>query len=372
MGVKGLQQEVLFREPENRLFFIGDSVSYRNFGFTVNLYLPFSEINGYEKIMHVPNHINMSVVIREDELVSMSIKNYTRIDPGLDFSSANIAKARKSTVHYVKIRYISLSVPVVTDAIEQAEGGLVVLYFGTWDLNWQINARERVPYLNGPIRHLPTAISYWTKHVQKLMEAIQRALERLPVHRRPLIMFFEQLPLNCLAGRFVGRANRFKRCEEFTAPVVVPLYRRVLAAMAWHLNIPVVPTTHFFKNDYQYCKLSDGVHLDPPCMITAQQHLWNAYLLMRRKHVLQGLPPEIQQLPDAMSFVDNESYTKWMSRIDKLEEAHVERGEVFQLNGATAAVTALWMMMLVLSVAAFIFSRGDRCALRGRQSASEG
>ncbi|RNE97374.1 glutamine-dependent carbamoyl-phosphate synthetase [Trypanosoma rangeli] len=185
------------------------------------------------------------------------------------------------------------------------------------------------------------------------MEAIQRALQDKPVHRRPLLMFLEQLPLNCSASRFTGRANMFKRCEDLTAPVVVPLYRRVLAAMAWHLNIPVVPTQHFFKGRYTYCTLSDGVHMDPPCMMMAQHHIWNTYLLLRREKVIQGLPTGSGQLPNAMRFVEEEEYVEWLLQMDGLDMGSTRRRYPFR----GFSVIILLVLLPCFLMWAYIFGR---------------
>ncbi|KAH9592984.1 hypothetical protein LSM04_001688 [Trypanosoma melophagium] len=364
MDVNRVQRDVIFRERENFFIFIGDSVAYRNFGFVINTFLPFGRINGYERIRNVANHIVISGTISEFELTSVNSSNYSYNEPVVDSRVSNSSKVRYTTVEYYKNRYISLSPPLVEDIINKTDNGVVLIYVGTWDLNWQINSREKVPNLAGPSRHLPTAIKYWTKYVRILMETIQRALERKPLHRRPKIMILEQFSLNCLASRFVGRSNMFKRCSDFTQPIVVPLYRRVLAAMAWHMNIPVVPTEHYFKDDYKYCKISDGVHLDPDCMMTVQQHIWNAYLLMRRNRVVQGLLPEFRELPDPMTFVSVESYTEWLRRLDNTEGGNTEKSGLLLMGIGTAFIALLWFsvgMLLSGNVNRASLRRGESC-----------
>ncbi|RNF02060.1 glutamine-dependent carbamoyl-phosphate synthetase [Trypanosoma conorhini] len=194
------------------------------------------------------------------------------------------------------------------------------------------------------------------------MEAIQHALQQKPVHHRPVLMFLEQLPLNCSASRFTGRANMFKRCEDLAAPVVVPLYRRVLAAMAWQLNIPVIPTQHFFKCNSTYCTLSDGVHLDPPCMMLMQQHIWNTYLLLRRAKVIQGPPTGSGRLPNAMRFVKEETYMEWLLRTDEYDTG--DKNKRYPFRGFTVTlrlvVLLLWLFQLARIFGRCVLSRLEK------------
>ncbi|EKF31989.1 glutamine-dependent carbamoyl-phosphate synthetase [Trypanosoma cruzi marinkellei] len=326
MDVKELQQEVFFREPKSHFFFVGDSIAYRNFVFTVNSFFPFMRIFGYSRIADVDDHVVVDASLRGSEVASLNTTGYTRVDSNASSDMFPIGSFRNATAHFLKLRYISLSLPLISRTIGVEDGMCVILlYMGTWDLNWQVNNRNEVPHLGGPARKFSVAIKYWTKHVQKLMETIQHALEQKPVDRHPIIMFLEQLPLNCSASRFTGRANSFKRCEDFTAPVVVPFYRRVLTAMAWHLNIPVIPTQHLFNGNYTFCTLSDGVHLDPPCMMLVQQHIWNTYLLLRREKVIQGLPPGMGMLPNAMRFAKEKSYLEWLRWADAHDKMNNNR-----------------------------------------------
>ncbi|EAN84213.1 hypothetical protein Tc00.1047053509837.30 [Trypanosoma cruzi] len=178
------------------------------------------------------------------------------------------------------------------------------------------------------------------------MEKIQHALQQKPVHRRPLIMFLEQLPHNCSASRFTGRANMFKRCGDFIAHLVVPFYRRVLMAMAWHLNIPVIPTQHLFNGNYTFCTLSDGVHLDPPCMMLVRQHIWSAYVLLRREKVIQRFPPGMEKLSNAMRFAKEKFYLEWIrwaDAHDKVNNNRIYLSSVFSV----IVVVALFLLFLL-------------------------
>ncbi|ORC91716.1 glutamine-dependent carbamoyl-phosphate synthetase [Trypanosoma theileri] len=368
MDVKRIQQDVLFRERQNCFVFIGDSVAYRNFGFVVNSFLPFGHINGYERIRNVPDHINISGPISEFKLMSLNISSDSHVETFVNSRDSNISKVRYTSVHYYKNRYISLLSPLIESIINQTDDGIVLIYVGTWDLNWQINNRERVPNLGGPSRHFPTAIKYWTKYVRVLMEAIQRALKRKPLNRRPIIMILEQFSLYCRASRFVGRSNMFKRCSDFTQPIVVPLYRRVVAAMAWHMNIPVIPSEHYFKDNYKYCKISDGVHLDEECMMTVQQHIWNAYLLFRRNRVVQGLLPAFRELPDPMTFVSAETYAEWRHHLDDVESGNTENNELLQVEMGTAFIALLWFFALMFILGILLSSKCNRSSMRREES----
>ncbi|ESS64017.1 hypothetical protein TCDM_08048 [Trypanosoma cruzi Dm28c] len=205
---------------------------------------------------------------------------------------------------------------------------------------------EQSSTFGGTARKFSIAIKHWTKQVQKLMETIQHVLQQKPVHRRPLIMFLEQLPFNCAASRFTGRANMFKRCGDFIAHVVVHFYRRVLMAMACHLNIPVIPTQHLFNGNYTFCTLSVGVHLDTPCMMLVEQHIWSTYLLPRREKVIQGFPPGMGKLSNAMRFAKEKFYLEWIrwaDAHDKVNSNRIYPSSVFSV----ILVVALFLLFLL-------------------------
>jgi hypothetical protein len=135
------------------------------------------------------------------------------------------------------------------------------------------------------------------------------------------MVFREQFLPNCDASRFTSKKSRYRRCAPLIRPHVVPLYRRVLAPLAWSMNIPVIPMDHVFRDGYRYCSMMDGIHLDLTCMMTEQQHIWNTVALLRRHAVVQGLGTVhagLRELPSTRSFLNITRYAEWLTETSML------------------------------------------------------
>jgi hypothetical protein len=292
MNFEDVQRNVFFRTRNRTVTFAGDSTALRAYIFAVNTYLPPLNIPVIRKVASVPRVMNNPL---QKELGG---------------------EMRHVDMLFFNMRYISTSSQEVHEAIMDApaDGGAFVITIGNWDLNWKLQRNSPMPHLGGPVHDLRVAQRYWQKNVREMMQNIA---DRLRARRArglvaPLIIFREQFLPNCAASRFTSKKNKYRRCAPLIRPVVVPYYRRLLSPVAWGMNIPVIPMDHIFKDDYKYCKLSDGIHLDQACMMTEQQHIWNVYDLLVRRNVVQGLPTDVNRVLDPAQFHDEAAFDKWM------------------------------------------------------------
>lgn len=295
LQVEDVRRGVYFTADNITVAFAGDSTALRAYVFAVNTYLPPLNIPVIRKVATVPR-----------VMTHVAFGNYD-------------GENRKTLATFFNMRYVSTSKREIEEGILGSNGGVMVITLGNWDLNWKLQRNSPMPNLRGPVHNLEVAKVYWTEHVAAMMENIARCLALQTPERRPLIVFREQFFPNCEASRFTSKKARYRRCAPLIRPIVVPLYRRVLAPLAWSMNIPVVPMDHVFKDHYKYCAMGDGIHLDFNCMMTEQQHIWNVVLLLKRHQVRQGLGTvshEADGLPHAKAFLNATFYEEWRRRMD--------------------------------------------------------
>ena len=295
MDVDDVQRSVFFRSPNRSVTFAGDSTALRAYIYAVNSYLPPLNIPVIRKVASVPRVMNNPL---------------TKLVDGT---------ARHVDMLFFNMRYISTSAQEIYEAILEAppDGGAFVITIGNWDLNWKLQRNSPMPHLGGPVHDLAVAQRYWKRNVREMMQHIadHLATRRKQGLKPPMIIFREQFLPNCAASRFTSKKNKYRRCAPLIRPVVVPYYRRLLSPLAWSLNIPVIPMDHIFKDDYKYCKLSDGIHLDQACMMIEQQHIWNVYDLLVRSKVVQGgegTDGKAAQVLDPGMFHAEAAFDKWM------------------------------------------------------------
>lgn len=302
LQVEDVRRGVYFSSDNISVSFAGDSTALRAYVFAVNTYLPPLNIPVIRKVATVP-----------------------RVMTHVAFGAYD-GENRKSLATFYNMRYVSTSAREIEEGILGANGGVMVITLGNWDLNWKLQKNSPMPLLRGPVHNLEVAKAYWTEHVGAMMANIARCLGLQAPAKRPLIVFREQFLPNCDASRFTSKKARYRRCAPLIRPIVVPLYRRVLAPLAWSLNIPVVPMDHVFKENYKYCAMGDGIHLNFNCMMTEQQHIWNVALLLRRHRVRQGLGTvshESGGLPSAKLFLNESVYEAWRRSMDMVPSTGV-------------------------------------------------
>ncbi|KAF8298741.1 hypothetical protein TcYC6_0073830 [Trypanosoma cruzi] len=118
MDVKELQRKVFFREPKSQFFFfVDDSIAHRNFVFAVNSFFSFMRIFGYGRISDLDDHVVVDVSLRGSEVASVNTTSYTRVDSNATSNMFPIGDFRNATAHFLKLRYISLSLPLISRTI---------------------------------------------------------------------------------------------------------------------------------------------------------------------------------------------------------------------------------------------------------------
>jgi hypothetical protein len=222
--------------------------------------------------------------------------------------------ARKTTFKFSRLFYVSTAAVIVCEAIATSGAGdTIVVVLGNWDMNWKVAHRKsarKIPGWEGPLT-LASAAAYWAAHVTKFLAAVDEALQRLPLERRPFIVIREMFLPYCNASRFTNPGRGYRQCPTVLRPVLAPMYRRVLSAMAWSMRVPVVRVDHLFRDDGRHCALPDGIHLTKACSVHEDQLVWNALLLLRRARAVQGLRRG-DAFPNASHFVDAAYYGKWL------------------------------------------------------------
>lgn len=295
LSVEDVRNGVYFRDDNLTVSFAGDSTALRAYVFSVNSYLPPLNIPVVRKVASVPRVMTHTAHGR--------------------FGGAE----RSCRATFYNMRYVSTSEREIEESIMNTNGGVVVITLGNWDLNWKLQRNSPMPKLRGGVHNFEAAKVYWTEHVSLMAANIAKWLKLKDAATRPLIVFREQFLPNCDASRFTSKKSRYRRCAPLIRPIVVPLYRRVLAPLVWSLNIPVVPMDHVFRDGYRYCAMGDGIHLDFNCMMTEQQHIWNVVLLMRRHNVVQGLGtvnPGLTEIPNAKQFLNVSRFEEWRKSMD--------------------------------------------------------
>jgi hypothetical protein len=295
LQVEDVRRSIYFAKDNATIAFAGDSTALRAYVYAVNTYLPPLSIPVIRKVATVPR-----------VMTHVAFGNYD-------------GENRKALATFFNMRYVSTSQREIEEGILHADGGVMVITLGNWDLNWKLQRNSPMPHLKGAVHNFEVAKAYWTEHVAAMMGTIARCLALQTSSKRPLIVFREQFLPNCDASRFTSKKSRYRRCAPLIRPIVVPLYRRVLAPLAWAMNIPVIPMDHVFKEGYKYCAMGDGIHLDFNCMMTEQQHIWNVVLLMKRHLVHQGLGTvshEGDGLPNTRLFLNVSRYEEWQREFD--------------------------------------------------------
>ena len=291
--------------------FVGDSTALRMFIFTVNELVDPRFRMPYGKVADAPQRTWRYVTLRRGGGAVISEKE------------AATSPTPYVLVRFFRMMFISTAETVFPDllgslpASAHPHGGhSVFVTAGNWDLNWKLQKNMPMPGLDGAVHSWPVAQKYWTKYVEKMFGVIGAALPQLPPSKRPNIVFREQYLPNCAAPRFSAKTRRYRQCGSLIRPVVVPFYRRALTRVAWELQVPVVPG--FVADRPQQCTMSDGVHLDAPCMAFELQLLLNVgRMLTRAKPSLnQGNPAlEGRGLPDSADFAGNVTkFASWWKR----------------------------------------------------------
>ena len=285
-----IQQDVTFS-------FSGDSTGIRPFIHAWNRYFDPIPPIPFQKVADAPHFM---------ETVNRTIAG-----------SSSKEQAVGARLRYFRLMYLSLGARAVRDAISTSNGGMLVLMLGNWDLNWKIQLNKAMPGLVGGVHNYTAAKVYWTKYVDEMFDTIREVMQEMPKEKRPVILIREQMLPNCDAPRFSGKKRKYRQCAPLVRPEVVPMYRRVLAGIAWSYGVPVIPMDPLFRDSYRFCGLSDGLHLDGSCYDFEQQLIWNSYWLLRplvdNGSVVQGVaqsgiptPP-----PKAWSFLSKAVYETW-------------------------------------------------------------
>ena len=218
---------------------------------------------------------------------------------------------RTVKLRFFRMMYVSQASDVVKRALAEAGApGLLVLSLGNWDLNWKIQKNTPMPGLVGGVHNYTAAKLYWATYVGALRDLLVSALPQLPPSRRPFVVVREQFLPNCAAARFSGKAKRYRECPGLVRPHVVPLYRRTVAATLWPIGVPTIPVDHLFPA----CTMSDGVHLDFPCMAFEQQLVWNVARLALRRGLRQPIEASTgsdEAPPPAAQWADEATYRRW-------------------------------------------------------------
>jgi hypothetical protein len=244
------------------------------------------------------------------------------------------AQGATPRLRYFRLMYISLGEQVLRDAIATSNGGMILIVVGNWDLNWKIQVNTPMPGLVGGVHNFTAAQEYWVTYVDRLFHTIREVLQSMDPPKRPLILIREQMLPNCDASRFVGKKRRYRQCQPLVRPIVVPLYRRTLAGVAWSLGIPVIPVDELFQENYKFCGLSDGLHLDFPCHDYEQQLVWNSYftLLVNKDTLNQGTwraqPVSARDFLNESVFADYFSFLQSSSRAPSPQSTYVEPTEL--------------------------------------------
>eukprot|EP00758_Cryptobia_borreli_P009030 Tbor_TRINITY_DN5440_c0_g1::TRINITY_DN5440_c0_g1_i1::g.24353::m.24353 len=265
--------------------------------------------------------------------VPVNMKTITKSSPIPQRVAADVGRRSKTNIVFIKLKYISegkfklpKEIMNMCRAVESSglRPGVMFITLGNWDMNWKIQKETNIPHYTGP-RTLQGATEYWTTHAARLFASIDLAIKTCeehgpgnvletneeksvkdkkhtntninnisksyPHHRYtgkhkgipPLIIFREQFLVNCAASRFARKSRSYRQCIPVVRPVIIPLYRRILSAVSWSFNIPMIPTDHL--DNANVCLMDDGVHLSEECMNIEQQHYWNVYRLMLREWI---------------------------------------------------------------------------------------
>lgn len=296
-----IRKEILFRSSAacgggcsgRAVAFAGDSTGLRDFTQAVNMLAAPVEIKVIYKVATVPSRWPIFTFdppfapseVNEGGVVTPEAAS--KMEGG---SLLPLSKRAVSNFTYYNMRYAYFAENVLREEIRRVcldprgVGGFFFVTLGNWDLNWKTHKKEPVPGLSRKF-DFGAATDYWVHYIGRMFVAISeesRACRAAnPSRRPPTIIVREQFMPNCAASRFsASKHRRFKRCASFLVPTVVPMYRRVLRGVGWAMNVPVVPTDHMFREGYRYCGISDGLHLDGPCMDVEQQLLWNVAALV--------------------------------------------------------------------------------------------
>ena len=338
---ESLAGSIYERNTKTSVVFGGDSLGLRAFIYGVNEFFPPNNVPAVVKVASVPDR--WAFHSYNPPLKRVEVDN---AGVALDESSSALVGRPRASITFLNLRYVYYAHTVVAAEILQAcqyapagRPGVIFLTFGNWDLNWKLQKNINVPGLSP--NTLDGAVSYWTKYVALLFAEADEAMSKCRGSKNgvpPLLIIREQFIPNCNAARFKGSKNKYRRCRPFLAPTVVPLYRRVLSGVAWSYNVPVIPVDHLFV-DGSACTMSDGLHLDGPCMMVEQQHYWATYKHLVSHNVSQGLHPSLQGVPpNAKAFVNimefyEHLHTLGLEKYYKGEQTHAS----FYGNNVAAA-----------------------------------
>jgi hypothetical protein len=276
--------------------FLGDSTALRAFAEAVNEFMP-------------PMSVTVGKVRQSPPQLVTRLGEWASAGPPAARAAAQAqppdaaAQQRFVEMRFGRLVYISQWPAALRFAFAQpTNGGLVAMSLGNWDLNWKLNPDLKIPGFRFR-RNLWGASAYWSSNAERLFAELESVLAGARVGEAPIVVVKEQYLPNCAAKRFepkrvTGRRSAGggggggyvdRQCGDLLRPVVVPLYRRVVAALAWSLDVPVVPVDFLTEpRGASACRLGDGIHLDAACMRHEQQLIWNVYLLLRRRGVRQG------------------------------------------------------------------------------------
>lgn len=296
--------------------FVGDSTALRAYAAAVNTFMPPHNVQ-VGKVRQSPP----SLVTEQQQRVASQVRaveeeslqqqqqpqQHQQQDADEQSSSAphrampSVSTLMVAQLRFSRLVHVSMWPQSMNWTFAEPLGrGLVSMSLGNWDLNWRLQPDYAIPKF-GRRRNFPAAQVYWSKYAQELFDFLGDKLATTSRNNAlPIVIVKEQLLPHCNASRFApkrsGRGRMFYRhCDDQVRPIIVPMYRRVVAALAWARNIPVVPVDFLMSSGSPACRLGDGIHLDAGCLEHEQQLIWNVYLLLRSRNVRQGFSSSTQQ-----------------------------------------------------------------------------
>jgi hypothetical protein len=323
----------IFTNKNNNKFhpkhtFIGDSTALRAYGTAVNEFFGIPVKIG--KVAQSPPYL--STILKDDGNSADSEQQ--------EEQQQGHQSNRKAEMRFIRLIHLSQWNTTMQTAFPGADQnnnnnkikiaaidnmvvnrGLMSMSLGNWDLNWKLQPTYKIPGLGK--KSLVNVMEYWRRNAQQMFDWLDKYVldESSIVNQNgpPIIMIKEQLLPNCKASRFEPKKmakNKYvsKKCPELLRPIVIPMYRRVLAALAWSRNIPVVPLDFLVEHGSSVCNMGDGIHLDAGCMVHEQQLIWNVYLLLKKRKVKQKLlssSSSSQTTMDATTALNTNAFAEW-------------------------------------------------------------
>eukprot|EP00760_Papus_ankaliazontas_P019810 PhM_4_TR18069/c6_g1_i1/m.102010 len=198
------------------------------------------------------------------------------------FISHTFDSNRTGEIAYHNFRFVAFHnvlerVLQLDDIFDKFDSVVFLFTLGNHDVNWR----------GRRVSNETTTRRYWDRHVTDMVRNLKTLIElrnRKSGRGKLHIIYRQEYFQNCNATRYT---DVFSDCRVHIRRTV-NYFRRVLQPLLWQLNIPVIPTDFMFTDNYKACKMTDGVHLDKPCMAVEAQLWWNVLALLQRRCVRHG------------------------------------------------------------------------------------